>query len=139
VLFTVVASPALAQGPAHPQAGHAISDLQAARDFLSRGGPHGVSPADNQAIGLIDQVIASSQRVVEYDHSRLHVDERLGADRTASTPNRHENALLMMEAAQRDLSLPESNSVALPYRQQARQQLSEAIQIVQRQQAAHAH
>ena len=131
VVLSTVAAPALAQpGPPHPRAGHAITDLRMARSFLARGGRHGVTPADQQAIGLIDQVIAATGRVVEYDRARLHVEPETSADTTASGSTRHENARLFLIAAQRDLNEREADPSARPYLQQARQQVAEALQIV---------
>jgi hypothetical protein len=138
VLFTAVATPALAQPPA-PRAGHAITDLRAARDILSRGGPHGVSPDDQQAIALIDKVIAASVRVVQYDRARMHIEPQTSADTTASASSPHENARLFMTAALRDLDEREADPSARPYLDQARQQLTEALGIIQREEAAHRH
>jgi hypothetical protein len=138
VLFIAVASPALAQPPT-PRAGHAITDLRMARDILSRGGRHGVTADDQQAIGLIDKVIAASTRVVQYDRARLRVEPETSADTTASATSRHENARLFLVAAQRDLNEPEADPSARPYLDQARRQIAEAIQVVSRAEAAHKH
>jgi len=110
-----------------------------ARDILSRGGSHGVTPDDRQAIGLIDQVIAATTRVVQYDRARLHVEPETSADTTASASSRHENVRLFLYAAQRDLNEREVDPSARPYLNQARQQLAEAMAIIQREEAAHPH
>jgi len=140
VLFTAVATPALAQpyGPPRPRAGHAITDLRAARNFLTQN-PRGVNPTDSQVVALIDKVIAASQRVVYYDKIRMHADVEWTPDNTASTPSHHENARLMMTAALRDLDQPEPDPSARPYLDQARQQLREALALVQQEEAAHKH
>ncbi len=110
-----------------------------ARDFLSRGGRHGVTPDDQQAINLIDKVIAGTVRVVQFDRARMHVEPETSADTTASSSSRRENARLFMYAAQRDLDEREADRSARPYLDQARQQLAEAMQIIQREEAAHTH
>ena len=136
ICFTAATvAPAFAQAP-HPEAAHAISDLRAARDILSRGGSHGVSAGDQQAIALIDKVIFSSSRVAEFDGRRLHVQETSGVDASASSSSRHENARIMLEAALRDLDANEVDPSARPYLQQARYQLGEAIEIIRRLQGA---
>lgn len=127
--FLLAAAPALAQAPV-PRTGHAISDLRQAREFLSRGGSHGVMPDDQRAIGLIDQVISACQRVVEYDRQRMHVQPEWSADQVASSPKAHENARLFLVAAQRDLAMHEADRTSRPYLDQARQQLAEALDIV---------
>jgi hypothetical protein len=124
---------------AHVEAAHAISDLRAARDILARGGPHGVTPQDQQAIRLLDTIITSTGRVALEDGRRTHISEQYGVDASASATSRHENARIMMAAALHDLDANEDNPAARPYLQQARYQLGEAIEIVRRQQATHAH
>ncbi len=128
-----IASPALAQpymGRPHPEAGHALSDLRAARDLLRQGGARGVSPTDNQVINLLEQIMRSTQRVFEADGQRMRHEETLGVDATANVQSRHENVRIFLEAAARDLDAPEDNPIARPYLQQARYQLGEAIQLV---------
>jgi hypothetical protein len=135
----LAAAPAVAQpyGPPVPRTGHAITDLRQARGFLSRGGPHGVTPDDQQAIGLIDQVLAACGRVVDFDRQRLHVQPEWTADTTATSPRRHENARLFLVAAQRDLSMHEADPSARPYLDQARRQLAEALSIVAQHEQSH--
>jgi hypothetical protein len=136
ICFTAAtAAPAFAQAP-HPEAAHAISDLRAARDILSRGGPHGVTAKDQQAIALIDKVIFTTNRVQRFDENRLRVREDSGVDATASNQSRHENARIMMAAAMHDLDANEVDPSARPYLQQARYQLGEAIEIIRRDQGA---
>jgi hypothetical protein len=134
--FISAAAPALAQ-PMHPEAIHAISDLRAARDLLSRGGRHGVSPEDQQAIGLIDQVIHSASRVALYDGRELHVVEQPGVDASASSPSRLENVHILLAAAAHDLNGTEENPTTRPYLDQARRQLGEALQIIRQEQQTH--
>ena len=139
--FTLAASPALAQPMHpigdHPEAAHAISDLQAARDILSKGGAHGVSPADQQVIALIDKVIFTTHRLLRLDENRLRTHEGSGVDATASTASRHENARIMMAAAMHDLDANEVDPSGRPYLQQARYQLGEAVEIIRKEQGAH--
>ena len=121
-------TPAFAQDSGRLQAGHAISDLRAARDILSQGGSHGVSPANQQAIRLIDTIISSTIRVARFNSERH--DEQSGVDATASSQSRHENARILLAAALQDLNGPERNPQARPYLQQARYQLSELVQSI---------
>jgi hypothetical protein len=136
--LTLVASPAFAQYHHHPEAGHAQSDLRAARALLVQGGPHGVGPEDQKVISLLDAVISQAARVSEIDGRGMHLVEAGGVDATTSAQSRHENVRILLETALNDLNLPEDNPSARPYLQQARYQLGEAITIV-RQEQTHRH
>jgi hypothetical protein len=133
--FLLVAAPAVAQPiPSHPEAGRAISDLRVARDILSRPGRGGNRQADMDAVALIDKVIESTQRVMDFDQRRFRFQEDTNTDASAQSPSRLENAHIMLTAAAHDLNLAESNLTSRPYLEQARRQLGEASELIRRQQ-----
>jgi len=77
----------------HPEAAHAISDLQARGTFSGKGGAHrrqSSRPAGNRAI---DKVIFTTHRLLRLDENRLRTHEAqastLGLDRESSRKRPH--------------------------------------------------
>jgi hypothetical protein len=131
--LAALAAPALAQPVAlHPEAGHAVSDLRAARDILSHGA---VSPDDQQAIDLIDKVIFATERLKHADEVGLGIQEQYGADASPSSRGRLENAHIMLAAAAHDLNATENNIAARGYLDQAKRQLLEALEVIRHEQS----
>ena len=109
----------------HPEYLHALSDLRAARGWLTALGPNNVMGREMDAVSHIDEAIGALKRASFDDGKNL--DQHPPIDAKIRHKGRLHKALALLEAAHRDITQVEDNDAAKGWRRGAVKHVDDAI------------